>query len=192
MIMLMAATATIAPPLVARTAPATVIRLGLTAMLPSLALLASAIATSSLALFILATALAGAALGLAFQGALRQLRTIPSPRHAELFSAYYTAAYLGMIGPVVGEGILADHATLTTTVTIFAAVIAALALTAALITRAAAPWRKPQSPGWNGAHRHRSGVQRTGTRPAALHAAPSGGRSDRLAFDSRTSREERT
>lgn len=134
---LMAAAALVVPPLFhGRVRAARLQRLGLLGLVPGLALQAIAIEVGSLGLYLAAIVVIGAAFGSAFQGALGRLHQAAGHGGgAALFSAFYVAAYLGMMLPVIGEGLLADRLDLTTTVALFGAMIASLAVAAAWFDR---------------------------------------------------------
>lgn len=123
----MAVLAAVAPLVSRARPPVAAVRIGLAGLLPALALLVAAIAAAALVPFLVAMALAGATFGVAFEGALRRLQHVSALRRGELFSAFYTVAYAGMALPVVGVGLLADYASLTVTVAVFAGAIASIA-----------------------------------------------------------------
>ena len=94
-----------------------------------MALTATAVAVSSAAFFLAASALAGIGFGLAFMGALRHLTSaIPAARRAEVMSAFYVVGYLSLALPAVAAGIVAGAVGLSETFELFSAGVVVLAL----------------------------------------------------------------
>jgi MFS family permease len=86
----------------------TVLRLGIAALLPGLALFAAGMWLPSLALFVLGGVVAGAGSGLLFRGALAAAAsTAPPEARAEVLAGYFLGAYLGLSVPVVALGVAA-------------------------------------------------------------------------------------
>jgi hypothetical protein len=82
------------------------LRLGTTALIPGLALLVVGMWLSSLVVFVIGGAVAGAGAGLVFRGALASATSTAPPRaRAEVLAGFFLGAYLGLSVPVVGLGI---------------------------------------------------------------------------------------
>jgi MFS family permease len=82
------------------------LRLGTTALVPGLALLVVGMWLSSLVVFVLGGAVAGAGAGLVFRGALATATsTAPPQARAEVLAGFFLGAYLGLSVPVVGLGV---------------------------------------------------------------------------------------
>ncbi len=97
-------------------------------LIAGMALLASGLAGSSLALLVAGATLAGAGQGLSFRAALAAVNEAsPASHRAEVASSFFVVAYLALSIPVIGEGILAEGAGLRTAGMVFAGVVAALA-----------------------------------------------------------------
>lgn len=110
---------------------------GLVLLLPGLALIELGLALSSLALFLAGTGISGIGTGLAFMGSLAAINQVAPPdRKAEMMSAFFVAAYSGLIIPVIGVGLLAQDTSLLVATVCLAAVIAILLL----LTLAALLW----------------------------------------------------
>lgn len=111
---------------------ATAIGAGLTLLLASLGLLQLGLARASLTVFLPATAVAGAAIGLTFLGSLAAVdRLAPPGQRGAVLSALFAAAYLGFSVPVIGIGIGAERVGITTATSmaaVFLAVVAGCAL----------------------------------------------------------------
>jgi MFS family permease len=91
-------------------------------------LLALSLAVTSLALLVIGITLAGAAQGLGFRAALADVnQAAPAAQRAEVDSSFFVVAYLAISVPVIGEGMLAQTASLRTAGLVFAAVVAAIA-----------------------------------------------------------------
>ena len=79
---------------------------GLGLLLPALALIVTALAQATLALFLAGTVVAGIAVGSIFLGSLATAsRLAPPGRRGQVVSTYFVACYAGLIVPVVGVGI---------------------------------------------------------------------------------------
>jgi MFS family permease len=86
----------------------------------------------SLAMLLLAAVLAGCGHGVGFLRAQAVLNAAAPPaRRGEVNAAFYTCIYLGVGISVIGTGLLTLGASLETAVTVFAAVMSAIALTTA-------------------------------------------------------------
>jgi MFS family permease len=105
---------------VGRVAPGTAQAAGLGLLIGGLAALIGAAHTSSIAVVIAASVLAGLGQGLAFGGGLAELNQVaPKAQRGEVLSAFYVIIYLGTAVPVIGVGIIAIGTGLLTAVQIF-------------------------------------------------------------------------
>ncbi len=114
--------------------PATTQTVGLCLLATGLILLAIAGTESSLALLLVATAIAGVGHGLVFLAGITEVTSVAPPeRRAEVLSGFYVIVYLGVGMPVIGVGFLATEIGLLRSVQYFALAVAVLclALTAA-------------------------------------------------------------
>jgi MFS family permease len=99
---------------------------GLLLLGTGLILLAVAGGASSLALLLVATALAGGGQGLVFLAGVTEVTAVAPPaRRAEVMSAFYVVVYLGVGLPVIGVGFLATAIGLLHAVQYFAVGVAA-------------------------------------------------------------------
>jgi hypothetical protein len=113
-------------------------RAGSATLMGGLCVTIASIATSTPALFLAGTAIAGCGFGLAFLGAFRSLTALaPAEQRAGLIATIYTVSYLAFSVPVVIAGIIATRVGLHDTSLGYAAVLAALVgtATAALTAR---------------------------------------------------------
>ncbi|HEX8035840.1 MAG TPA: MFS transporter [Ktedonobacterales bacterium] len=102
---------------------------GLVLLLLALALVELGLALPSLVFFLAGTIVAGLGVGLAFMGSLAAINQIAPPgRRAELISAFYVVAYLGITVPVLGVGVLAQVTNLLIASICLAVVVAILLL----------------------------------------------------------------
>ena len=109
--------------------PAAVQMIGLCLLATGLILLALAGAVSSLALLLIATALAGVGQGLVFLAGVTEVTAAAPPeRRADVLSSFYVIVYLGVGLPVIGVGFLATAIGLLHSVQGFALAVAALCL----------------------------------------------------------------
>ena len=91
-------------------APAAMTRIGTVALVAGAALFLGSLATSTLWLFVLAAAVAGAGFGTGFLGALRGVTQLAEPHErAGLLAAVYVVSYLGFSIPAVVAGVLVPH-----------------------------------------------------------------------------------
>jgi MFS family permease len=96
--------------LVSRLAPKPMERLGTAALAVGAVLFLAAIASSSLALFVVAGIVAGSGFGAGFLGALRSVTQLARPHErAALLSAVYTTSYLAFSIPALVAGVLITH-----------------------------------------------------------------------------------
>jgi MFS family permease len=97
-------------------------------LIAGMALLAAGLATSSLALLVVGATVAGAGQGLSFRAALAAVNEASPPdQRAEVASSFFVVAYLAISIPVIGEGVLAQAASLRAAGIAFAAAVAVLA-----------------------------------------------------------------
>jgi MFS family permease len=112
-------------------APTTAMTGGLLCLLPAVALVVVAQAARSLALLLLATALAGVTLALGYRGGLQLVNEMaPDERRAEVVSSYFIACFTGNSVPVIGLGVLTTLTDPLIASTVFAGTVAALGIAA--------------------------------------------------------------
>ena len=111
--------------------------LGCGGLIVGMAVLASGLAASSLALLVIGGLIAGVGQGLSFRAGLTGVNAAAPPdERAEVASSFFVVAYVAISVPVIGVGVLAEAAGLRTAGLVFAAVVAALAAVAlALLAR---------------------------------------------------------
>jgi len=125
-----------------RLAGARAMRWGLALMVPSLGLLVLAAARSSLAIFVADTALVGLCAALGYRGSLQVANQLAPPaQRAEVASSYFVACFVGNSVPVIGIGWLTVTLGSVAAISIFAALIAAIALGALVSLEYALPPR---------------------------------------------------
>ncbi|RAG86711.1 MFS transporter [Streptacidiphilus pinicola] len=153
---LLAVTGSLAAVALDRTAPRTVMLLGIALLTAGALATLAAVDTGSTLGFFGGTTVAGLGFGAGYQGGIRTVvpRAAPHDR-AGLLSVLFVVCYLGLGAPSVGAGVLIVHgAGLVSTArdyTLFILVLAAAALTGLLLTnRTARPARTGR------AHSHRS------------------------------------
>lgn len=101
---------------------------GCAGLILGMAVFASGLAASSLALLVLGAVIAGTGQGLSFRAGLTGLNAVAPPEHrAEIASSFFVVAYVAISLPVIGEGLLAQAAGLKTAGLVFAGVVAVLA-----------------------------------------------------------------
>lgn len=111
-----------------RTTIGTGMRAGCVGLILGMALLATGLAASSLALLVLGGLVAGAGQGLSFRAGLGAVNAAaPVERRAEVASSFFVVAYVAISIPVVGEGLLAEAAGLRASGLVFASLVAVLA-----------------------------------------------------------------
>lgn len=111
-----------------------VIRVGAGALVAGAALLIVSVATESLALFFVASVVAGVGFGGAFQGGLRLvLAAVPAARRAGTLSTVYLVSYTAFGGPAVIAGLLTPTFGLRTVVDAYAAFVALVSVAALLL-----------------------------------------------------------
>jgi MFS family permease len=90
--------------------PASMARLGTAALAVGACLFLLALMSSSIALFVVASIVAGAGFGSGFLGALRSVSQLAEPHErAALLSAVYVVSYLAFSVPALVEGVLTTH-----------------------------------------------------------------------------------
>jgi predicted MFS family arabinose efflux permease len=105
--------------------------LGLALVAAGLAALVLAFPLHSLAALFASALLGGAGHGLAFLGAQNDINELaPIDRRGEVTAAFISCIYFGVATSAIGVGLLSTALSLRTAVTIFAAVVAATAVTA--------------------------------------------------------------
>ena len=117
-------------------------RWGLALMVPSLVLLVLASAAGSLLLFVADTALVGLCTALGYRGSLQVANQLaPAAQRAEIASSYFVACFVGNSLPVIGIGWLSVSLGSVAAISIFAAIIAAVAVGALVSLKYALPPR---------------------------------------------------
>ena len=128
----LAAAATVAQLLTARTAPWLATSLGSVALAAGVLIIVAASATGSGATYLAGSIVGGAGFGAAFLGGLRALvAAIPPEHRAAVMSAFYVAAYGSLSVPAVLAGVVVTYVSLQSTFEIFGSVVAAIALVVA-------------------------------------------------------------
>jgi MFS family permease len=146
---LFAGSAAIASVRLRAVAPERMARIGTTLLVAGTVLFASAIAASSLTVFVLGALTAGAGFGPAFLGAFRAVSQLAEPHErAALISAIYVVSYLAFSIPALIAGLLITQVGLQHTSLGYAIVVAAVAAgTLAYELRAGvSPARLPRRP----------------------------------------------
>jgi MFS family permease len=110
---------------------------GCTAMIAGMGLVALGVAAPSLAALVAGGVVAGFGQGLSFRAGLSAITEASPPDHrAEVASGFFVVAYVAISVPVLGVGVVAQISSLRSAGLIFAATVAALALTVlALLVR---------------------------------------------------------
>jgi MFS family permease len=109
-------------------------RIGCLTLITGMGLLALSLVASSLALLLIAGAVAGFGQGLSFRAGLTRVTAVtPAHQRGEVSSAYFVVAYIGIALPVIGVGVLAQITDLRTAGLLFCAVVAAIAMAAVLL-----------------------------------------------------------
>lgn len=140
------ACAALAQVAVPRLGPERGVRTGLAAVPVALGLLVAAVASASLAAFVVATVLVGLGSGLAFASALALLGTVGDGRNeAGLASTYFAFGFAGLTVPVIGAGMLVDRLSVVATTVVFASIVTVLA--AASVAAIGAAGRHTAGPG---------------------------------------------
>jgi MFS family permease len=99
-----------------------------------LLVLTLALPAKSLPLFLIGSMVGGAGSGFAFRAAVLSVNAFaPANRRGEVLSTFFVVAYIGIIVPVIGVGLLLNVTTLLTAAVTFALLLAVLAAIAATI-----------------------------------------------------------
>jgi MFS family permease len=107
---ILAGSAALAVPLLRTTPPRSVMLIGTIALLIGVATTLLATTTSSLALFLAGTAIAGVGFGGSFQGAIRMIAPLAAPHErAGVLSTIYLASYVALGLPAIIAGVLVVH-----------------------------------------------------------------------------------
>jgi predicted MFS family arabinose efflux permease len=145
---ILAGTAALAVPLLRSTPPRSVMLIGTIALLAGVATTLVATATSSVALFVAGTAIAGVGFGGCFQGAIRTIAPLAAAdERAGVLSIIYFVSYIALGLPAIGAGALVAHGSgiLSTSREYGAAImlLAALAMLGLIIQRRGRRRRAP-------------------------------------------------
>jgi MFS family permease len=117
-----------------RVSSAVALPAGCLGLIAGMGLLALGLALSSLALLVAGGVVAGVGQGLSFRAGLAAVNEASPPdRRGEVASSFFVVAYTAISVPVIGVGVLADLAGLRAAGLIFAALVAALAMTAVVL-----------------------------------------------------------
>lgn len=128
-VLLMFGTAAVVPLLLHRRVHHQMMRLGATCVPLGLIAITFAVWTGVALPFVLGTVVCGAGFGLCLRGGIGLLNhAAPPDQRAEVLSAFYVAAYLGLSVPVVGIGVLANVAGLPTAALVLSTLISLLAV----------------------------------------------------------------
>jgi MFS family permease len=118
------------------------LRLSIPTVTLGLALTATAMWSSSLAMFVIGGVITGAGAGLVFKGSLAvAASTAPAGSRAEVLAGFFLGAYVGLSLPVVGLGVATQYIPARDAMLVFAA-LAAVAIAAsvgAVARRSTAP-----------------------------------------------------
>jgi MFS family permease len=97
-------------------------------MVVGLGLIAAALAASSLALLVLGAIVSGLGMGTSFRAGLAEVNSeSPPERRGEVASAFFVIAYLALVIPIVGVGVLGQATGLRAAGLVFTGVVAAIA-----------------------------------------------------------------
>ncbi|HEV7656187.1 MAG TPA: MFS transporter [Mycobacteriales bacterium] len=134
--------------LVSRMAPAPMERLGTLALVVGSGLFLTALALSSLGLFVVAAVVAGSGFGAGFLGSLRSVTQLARPHErAALLSAVYLASYLAFSIPALVAGVLITHVGLRETALWYGGLVGVAALVSlvagSVVARPAATAARP-------------------------------------------------
>jgi predicted MFS family arabinose efflux permease len=112
-----------------RLSPSVAMTSGLALLPPAVALVVAAQAAHSMPTLLIGTALAGVTMALGYRGSLQVVNEIaPADRRAEFASSYFFACFVGNSVPVIGIGVMSTLASPLVGSTVFAGVVAALAI----------------------------------------------------------------
>lgn len=114
-----------------RITPKGAMRFALTVIFPAAGLVVAGQAARSLAVLVVATALAGIALGMGYVGSLQVVNHLaPDEHRAAVASSYFLCCFLGNSLPVIGVGVLSTLTSAVTASIALACVVAALSFVA--------------------------------------------------------------
>jgi MFS family permease len=114
--------------------PSTMARVGDAVLAVGTALFLLALWSSSMALFVVASIVAGAGFGSAFLGALRSVSQLAEPHErAALLSAVYVVSYVAFSVPALAAGVLTTHIGLRTTALGYGGFVAVVAVGALVL-----------------------------------------------------------
>jgi MFS family permease len=112
------------------------LRLAPMILIPGLALLAAGMWAPNLALFIVGGIVVGAGAALAFRGGLSTAAaTAPPESRAEVLSAFFLGAYIGLSVPVVALGIATQYVSARSAMLVFSVLVAAAILSGTRMLR---------------------------------------------------------
>jgi MFS family permease len=106
---------------------------GLALVTVGLVALTAGVWSASLPLFLVGGAVAGAGVGLSFKGAVTAVVGMAvAERRGEALAGFFAAAYLGLIGPVIGLGVATEYLSSRVALLAFAAALAAVTVAVAV------------------------------------------------------------
>jgi MFS family permease len=144
---LMFAVAAISQALSARLPARRSVSIGLPMLLAGLAVLEGSLFARALWLFLAGTVVSGIAFGLVFRGGLSEISRLAEPaRRAQLMSAFFAAAYLGLGLPVVLIGLISELISTVDASAWVAGLLAVLIVAASVIVARAFGNTAPASP----------------------------------------------
>jgi predicted MFS family arabinose efflux permease len=109
-------------------------RLGTAALVVGVVLFVLALASTSLALFVVSAVVAGGGFGSGFLGALRNVTQLAQPHErAALLSAVYLVSYLGFSIPALVAGLVISHEGLRDTAMGYGVFVGVLTLAALIV-----------------------------------------------------------
>jgi MFS family permease len=115
-------------------APAPMTRIGTAALVVGVVLFVLALASTSLALFVVSAVVAGGGFGSGFLGALRNITLLAQPHErAALLSAVYLVSYLGFSIPALVAGLVITHQGLRDTAMGYGVFVGVLTLAALMV-----------------------------------------------------------
>jgi len=116
--------------------PSRMARIGIAALAAGTGLFLVAIGSSSIAVFVVASIVAGAGFGSAFLGALRSVTQLAEPhQRAALLSAVYVVSYVAFSVPALVAGLVTTHIGLRDTSLGYGGFVALVSLSAMALER---------------------------------------------------------